>query len=82
MPQPGRRCPRRAAFGLPGHTLHGSGSPDGSAEHSGHHWTLANIGTIHFPESGLQLLTFHYGKGNNYAYFEFEPAQPLPPEKQ
>jgi len=47
-----------------------------------HHWTLANIGTIHFPESGLQLLTFHYGKGNNFAYFEFEPAEPLPPEKQ
>ena len=47
----------------------------------GHHWNLAPIGTIHFPEPGLQLLTFHYGKGNNFAYFEFEPAEPLSPGK-
>ncbi len=39
-----------------------------------HHWNLAEIGTIEFPTAGVQLLTFHYGKGNNFAYFEFEPA--------
>jgi len=38
-----------------------------------HHWNLATIGTIDFPATGAQLLTFHYGKGNNFAYFEFEP---------
>lgn len=43
-----------------------------------HHWTFAEIGTIRFPETGTQLLTFHYGKGNNFAYFEFEPVA-LPP---
>ena len=37
-----------------------------------HHWNLADIGTIKFPEVGRQLLAFHYGKGNNFAYFEFE----------
>ena len=39
-----------------------------------HHWNLAEIGTIQFAEAGLQLLTFHYGRGNNFAYFEFEPV--------
>jgi hypothetical protein len=38
-----------------------------------HTWNKAEIGTITFPEAGLQLLTFHYNKGNNFAYFEFEP---------
>lgn len=38
-----------------------------------HHWNLAGIGTISFPTAGLQVLTFHYGKGNNFAYFVFEP---------
>jgi hypothetical protein len=38
-----------------------------------HIWNKAEIGTITFPEAGLQLLTFHYNKGNNFAYFEFEP---------
>lgn len=38
-----------------------------------HHWNFAEIGTITFPEAGRQRLTFHYGKGNNFAYFEFEP---------
>jgi hypothetical protein len=38
-----------------------------------HHWNVAEIGTIEFPESGRQLLTFRYGKGNNFAWFEFEP---------
>jgi len=39
-----------------------------------HHWNLAEIGTIEFPAAGVQLLTFHYGKGNNFAWFEFEPV--------
>ena len=46
-----------------------------------HHWNLAEIGTIQFPAAGLQLLTFHYGKGNNFAYFEFEPVEPPPASK-
>jgi hypothetical protein len=46
-----------------------------------HHWNLAEIGTIEFPEPGLQLLTFHYGKGNNFAYFEFDPVVPAATEK-
>ncbi len=37
-----------------------------------HHWNLAEIGTIEFPTAGPQLLTFHYGRGNNFAWFEFE----------
>jgi hypothetical protein len=44
-----------------------------------HHWNFAEIGTIQFPEAGLQLLTFHYGKGNNFAYFEFEPISTATP---
>ncbi|MBL9135342.1 MAG: hypothetical protein JNK85_05720 [Verrucomicrobiales bacterium] len=39
-----------------------------------HHWDLADIGTIRFPTTGRQLLTFHYTKGNNFAYFEFLPV--------
>lgn len=42
------------------------------ATESYHHWNLAEIGTIEFPEAGVQLLTFHYGRGNNFAWFEFE----------
>lgn len=42
------------------------------ATESWHYWNFAEIGTITFPEAGLQLLTFHYGVGNNFAYFEFE----------
>ena len=41
---------------------------------SWHYWNLADIGTISFPEAGRQVLTFHYGKGNNFAYFEFLPV--------
>jgi len=37
-----------------------------------HIWNKAQIGTITFASSGLQLLTFQYNKGNNFAYFEFE----------
>ena len=40
-----------------------------------HKWNKAEIGMITFAEAGLQLLTFHYGKGNNFAYFEFEPTE-------
>jgi energy-coupling factor transporter ATP-binding protein EcfA2 len=40
-----------------------------------HHWNKALIGTITFPKKGLQLLTFHYNAGSNFAYFEFESAE-------
>lgn len=36
-----------------------------------HSWNKAEIGAITFPEPGLHLLTFHYNKGNNFAWFEF-----------
>lgn len=39
-----------------------------------HKWNKAEVGTITFTEAGLQLLTRHYNKGNNFAYFEFEPV--------
>ncbi len=43
-----------------------------------HKWNKAEVGEITFPESGRQLLTFSYNKGNNFAYFEFEPVdEPL-----
>lgn len=41
-----------------------------------HQWNFAEIGKIEFKEAGLQVLTFHYGKGNNFAYWEFEPVEP------
>lgn len=44
-----------------------------------HHWNFAEIGRITFPEPGLRLLTFHYGWGNNFAYFEFEPVTAATP---
>jgi hypothetical protein len=37
-----------------------------------HKWNKAVVGTIAFRETGLQLLTLHYNKGNNFAYFDFE----------
>ncbi len=37
-----------------------------------HTWNKTEVGTITFPETGLQLLTFNYNLGNNFAYFEFE----------
>jgi hypothetical protein len=40
-----------------------------------HTWNKAEIGKIAFPEAGLQLLTFRYGTGNNFAYFDFVPDQ-------
>jgi hypothetical protein len=42
---------------------------------SPHTWTYAEIGTITFPQVGLQLLTFHYNTGNNFALFEFEKVE-------
>lgn len=36
-----------------------------------HSWNKAKIGTLTFTEPGLHLLTFHFNKGNNFAYFEF-----------
>ncbi|MBK9487440.1 MAG: DUF1080 domain-containing protein [Haliscomenobacter sp.] len=43
-----------------------------------HAWNKAEIGTITFSEPGLHLLTFHYNKGNNFAYFEFTLAEKRP----
>jgi hypothetical protein len=40
-----------------------------------HTWNYAQIGTVTFPKAGRQVLTFHYGRGNNFAYFAFERAQ-------
>jgi len=45
------------------------------ATRSFHHWNFAEIGAITFPEKGRQLLTFHYGLGNNFASFEFEKIE-------
>jgi hypothetical protein len=36
-----------------------------------HAWNKAEAGTITFSDPGLHLLTFHYNKGNNFAWFEF-----------
>ena len=36
-----------------------------------HYWNKGEIGTITFTNPGLHLLTFHYNKGNNFAWFEF-----------
>ena len=36
-----------------------------------HAWNKAEIGNIFFSAPGLHLLTFHYNKGNNFAWFEF-----------
>jgi len=41
-----------------------------------HKWNKAvNCGEIAFPHAGRQLLTLHYKKGNNLAYFEFAPGR-------
>jgi hypothetical protein len=50
-----------------------------------HNWNKAEIGTITFPEAGEQLLTFHIHKiekGNNFAYFDFEPVDAPAAEKK
>ena len=41
-----------------------------------HVWNYAPIGEVEFREAGRHLLTFHYGTGNNFAFFAFEPAGP------
>src|SRR5277367_1217589 len=38
-----------------------------------HVWNQADCGEIYFPQAGRQLLTLHYKKGNNLAYFDFVP---------
>ncbi len=68
--------PSAVSFGLNGRPAAACRLPTATPGY--HHWNLATIGTIHFPEAGLQLLTFRYGKGNNFAYFEFEPTTPTP----
>lgn len=40
-----------------------------------HTWNRADCGQITFPKAGLQLLTLHYKKGNNLAYFDFIPGK-------
>ena len=40
-----------------------------------HRWNKAEVGVITFPEAGRQLLTLHYGRGFNLAYFEFVPVR-------
>ncbi|MFI5378129.1 MAG: hypothetical protein ACHRHE_02370 [Tepidisphaerales bacterium] len=40
-----------------------------------HKWNKTEVGTITFTEAGLQLLTLHYNKGNNFAYFEFQAIE-------
>jgi hypothetical protein len=45
---------------------------------SPHKWNKALIGTITFPEKGLQLLTLYYNTGNNLAYFQFLPSGTAP----
>ncbi|MGO9865205.1 MAG: hypothetical protein ACLPLR_16480 [Terriglobales bacterium] len=39
-----------------------------------HFWNKADCGEIHFPQAGPALLTLHYKRGNNLAYFDFVPA--------
>lgn len=39
-----------------------------------HTWNKAGCGEINFPHAGRQLLTLHYKKGSNFAYFDFIPA--------
>jgi hypothetical protein len=39
-----------------------------------HMWNKAECGEIKFPQAGRQLLTLHYEKGNNLAYFDFIAA--------
>ena len=37
-----------------------------------HYWDYGPIASVTFAEPGLNLLTFHYRRGNNWAYFVFE----------
>lgn len=36
-----------------------------------HRWNIAQVATIEFSKPGLNLLTLHYNKGTNLAYFDF-----------
>jgi hypothetical protein len=47
-----------------------------------HYWDYGQIGTITFPEAGLQLLTFHYCRGNNWAFWVFEKIDEAAPAKK
>lgn len=40
-----------------------------------HSWDYGQIATITFPEAGPQLLTFHYRRGNNWAFWVFEKIE-------
>ena len=40
-----------------------------------HIWNKAECSEINFPDTGRQLLTLHYKKGNNLAYFDFVPEK-------
>ena len=51
-----------------------------TATGSMHKWNKAEVGFITFPEAGRQLLTLNYNKGNNFAYFEFEPGEAQEPK--
>jgi len=42
------------------------------ATHHWHQWDYGQIATVTFPEAGPQLLTFHYRRGNNWAFWVFE----------
>jgi hypothetical protein len=43
-----------------------------------HIWNKAVIGEIAFRETGLQLLTFEYNHGNNFAWFDFQLKDKAP----
>jgi hypothetical protein len=40
-----------------------------------HKWNKAPVGHITFLQAGVQVLTLHYARGYNLAYFEFGKAQ-------
>ncbi len=40
-----------------------------------HYWDYGQIATVTFRDAGLQLLTFHYRRGNNWAFFVFEKTE-------
>ncbi|HSU52788.1 MAG TPA: carbohydrate-binding protein [Candidatus Dormibacteraeota bacterium] len=42
-----------------------------------HRWNRGQVGTISFQQTGAQLLTFQYNKGNNFALFDFELQRPV-----
>jgi hypothetical protein len=42
-----------------------------------HIWNKAEVGSITFPSTGLNLLTLHLNKGSNLAYFEIELVEEI-----